>query len=257
MMQSLYTPWTVAWFFAYFVWFAAPAYFILAFRVVFGKVSRKEMLLLGMFLALVAAEILQLKAATADIPFDARGIWGLPRYFSVFGPFLWVWCAWLVARSRVIAKPRIGVFARVFAAAFLLFVFGNECIRFFVHQCSFSDGVDALSAARRVAGLIRHDYAGPSRFEDIPFAQWEYYTSRRPVVFGNYGAAAWVVRGQSEGANVGFYPKPPDYLMLNLDRKGYNGSNLNPADFEQIANTHGTTCRWALFRRKGVPHKIR
>ena len=30
---------------------------------------------------------------------------------------------------------------------------------------------------------------------------------------------------------------------------------FNPKDYDFLYETRGTRCRWALFRRKGVPHR--
>lgn len=254
-MESLYNPWSVSLVIAYFIWYAVPAYLVIAGKVCALRFTRKEALLLAIFLTLVFAEVFQLKMQTHDISFAQRALWGLPRYFSAFGPFLWLWAAWLIARATLIRRRGFRNAALVLAGLFVAYVLGNECIRYFAFQCRYSDGVDALVAAENVAPVIRRDYAGPKKFDKIPYNPWEYYTARRPVVFGNFGAAAWAARGQSEGANIGIYPMPPDYVMMNADKKGYNGGvNLNPEEFEPLAETSGTTCRWILFRRKGIPH---
>jgi len=258
MLQMLHTPWSVALFFGHFFPYAVVAVAYVAVRALRRKVTRKEWLLLFVFMALVVAEIVQLCAEGGGIgSFSRHEVWGLPRYFSSFSPLLWCWTAGALAFfltmpcSRIIR--RIVAFAIV---AFLAFVLFNENIRYFSHEMNHGESADAMVAARRIAPVIRRDYAGPGRYAEFPYQKQEYFTSRRPVVFGNYGAAALAVRGQSEGANLGIYPYPPDYIFLNMNSGGYRGgAKLNPDDFEPISETRGMSCRWVLFRRKGVPHR--
>ena len=83
-------------------------------------------------------------------------------------------------------------------------------------------GALALVAARRITPVILADYKGPRRQSETRRTLAEYFTSRRPVVFGDFSAAAWMVRGQSEGAlqGRGLCPYDEDYIFYLSRRHG-------------------------------------
>ena len=90
-----------------------------------------------------------------------------------------------------------------------------------------------------------------TRLDLFVFSLDEYHTARRPACFDDWAALAWWSGGQSEGANLGHYPRPPDYLFLN-ENSGYRGkeSDYDPSDYEFIGAFHGTQTEYGLFKRK-------
>ena len=111
---------------------------------------------------------------------------------------------------------------------------------------------DVLVAAKRAAKVIKADYRGPARQEKRIYSAHEYYTTRRPVVFSNFAAVAWLLRGQSEGAEAasGWCPYPDDYLFIRVG-SGYGRiGKVDPEQYDFVGRIGGVGTEWRLFRRK-------
>lgn len=245
---------------AHYLYFALPAWIVLAVRLSLRRLSRLEGLCFAIFSLFVVLEIVQL---SVDRSFLRRELWGLARYFGVFAPFLWLWTAKAAAdiwcapvRRRAV---RLALRATVAAALLAVAVFGNvvEIARAVTHGF----GSEALAAARNIAPKIRADYAGPARQKVVRRTGGEYFTTRRPVVFGNFAAAAWAVRGQSEGAEENRVPSlcpyRPDYLFICLGRKGQTEFtvDVDETKYDYVTGVPGKETVWGLFRRKTTPHR--
>lgn len=249
-------PWFSAFTMAHYMYYAFFAWAVILVRLATRRFTRAEFLLLAIFLAGIALQIFQLSFEGGKYTsFSQMDNSSDQRYFGSMAVCLWAWAAVGLAdlcRMRGIAGLCFKIASVIAIGAVLI----CETYSYLSHMYTRGFGRDAMVAAERIAPKIKADYAGPSCYSDIKYSLKEYYTSRRPVVFSNFGAAAWAVEGQAEGPNWGIYPNPPDYLFMNMTRGGYaqGGKRFKPSDFEFVAETRGTVCRWRLFRRKGVPH---
>ncbi len=260
MLEFLQQPVVMAFFSAHQMQFAAVAWIVILVRLCLRRVSRREGLLLAVFIGLIVVEFVQLAATQhagvlmSDITRDQRE--GFPRYFNPMAPLLWGWAAWGLADLWRLANRRVRLAARVGIVLVLAYFLFGLVVPHFVAIQESSPGVDATVAARRIAPVIRQDYAGPSVREDFPYDEHEYLTARRPVVRSDFAAAAWFAKGEPGGANLGYYPYPEDYILLKMARVANRGmKDMNPDDFDYVARVKGTTHTWMLFRRKGTPHR--
>lgn len=250
---------------AHYLYFALPAWAVLLVRACRRRMSRPELAVFAVFSTFIVLEAVQL---AVDGAFFSRKLWGLPRYFGVFAPFLWLWLAkgasdlwFLDARRGVRLAVRA---ALVLVAAYVLVV---ENIRPVSEALVRGNGREALVAAENIAPVIRADYCGPRRQKEVRRTMEEYFQPRRPVVFGNFAAAAWTVRGQAEGAEQTITrrglrgrsrcPYPPDYLFLCLGRvdEGDFSVDLDEDEYTFVKGVRGMKTAWGLFRRKGTPHR--
>ncbi|MBR1921139.1 MAG: hypothetical protein IJ829_03925, partial [Kiritimatiellae bacterium] len=159
------------------------------------------------------------------------------------------------------ARRAVRIALRAATAAFLgaVAVFGN--VLQVADVLANGYGREAMTAARNVAPKIRADYAGPARQDVARRVDNEYFTTRRPVVFGNFAAAAWAVRGQSEGAVENKVPSRcpyrPDYLFVCLGRRGEKDFtvDIDEKQYDYVTGVPGKETVWGLFRRKTTPHR--
>lgn len=246
------SPVFVALFGAHFPFYAALAWLVLAVRLVlWKKMSPCERALAGIWfgcLALEAAQVFYSKRVTS-----ADETWGLLRYFGTFAPLLWLWLAKLLAdvwKTHWAAKAVI-VAALSWFAVQVSYGHVAQIYQQLTRQ-------DVASAARRIARTIQRDYAGPRQQEKAIRTPNEYFTTARPVVFSDFGYAAWLVGGQSEGAipGSGLSPYPDDYLFFRTST-GYGGRRaIDPKVYELVTTIHSSVgCEWRLYRRKTTPHR--
>ena len=248
---------------AHYLWFSLPAWLVLLVRLVGGRLTKREGLVLGAFCAFTVLEMVQL---SADSSFFRHELWGLTRYFGVFAPFLWLWLAkglsdlWKGDYPKFVPAPKVvcGV-GRIAVCAGLAWICVSQGYEPIHDEWMRGGGRDSMIAARRISKVIMADYAGPARQKKRKTTLSEYFTARRPVVFGNFSAAAWMVRGQSEGAVEGrknsVCPYQDDYLFI---RAGSGYGDLETVDarsYDIIAKVSGLGTEWRLFRRKTTPHR--
>ena len=264
-MEAVYdflvgTPTGIAGFGAHFLYFSIPAWMVVCARAARRRMSRMELVVFGVFVALVVMEAFQL---SVDGAFFKRELWGLQRYFGVFGPLLWLFLAkgladlWTSANSGL---ARISLRAAVLLAT--LYILVNENFIPVSKELINGYGREAMAAAEKIAPVIRADYKGSMAQEQQVRTLTEYYRPVRPVVFSNFAAAAWAVRGQSEGAyetltRRGFRgksrcPYSPDYVFLCLGREGESNFEveLDDDEFDFVSGVKGMKTVWGLFRRK-------
>lgn len=241
---------------AHFLIYALPAWAVLLVRLAMGRMGRRELGLFAIFTGALLLEGLQL--AVDGFSFFDGEAWGFPRYFGVFAPLLWLWAAWsLAALWNVSSGWRRGLVRSAVVVA-LGWVFISQGVMSL--EAFYRKGArhDALVAAERIAPTIRDDYRGPKRQAESKRILAEYFTTRRPVVFGDFAAAAWMVRGQSEGAiqGRGLCPYPDDYLFIRVG-SGYGGMNtVDSRLYDYVRSVRGGLgAEWRLFRRKTTPHK--
>lgn len=252
-------PWSMAFLWAHFLPYILLAGGVVLIRGVRLRLSRKELGLVGIFLSCIFAEIIMLCYGNKMFigSFSRIDKYGLDRYFGTFSPFAWIFTAYLLARAWFVKTQRVILrgLARGIIILFLGFILFEVSIHNFMKHYRVSGGRDAMEAARRIAPVIRKDYSGPDRYPNFQYQRNEYFTSRRPVVFSYFGAAAWLTGGQSEGANLDNYPYPEDYLFIRVGQ-GYKQmtERIDPTKYEYMASVRGTYCLWRLFRRKGTPH---
>ncbi len=255
---------------AYWLPYAALAWAAILVRVFTGCFRKIEWALLAVFAASVLIEAIQL--AVDGFKFSGESTWGLPRYFGVFAPLFWVWSAyalsWLWSAS---ANPLVRNACRIAIVAAIgwLAVFPG-----IIETAGLYAGgarADVETATAKIAKIIKADYAGPSRQSEAKRTMKEYFTTRRPVVFGDFSAAAWAVRGQSEGAAQGFglCPYEPDYVCFRLYDGGYRSPEerfvRNPrraGDYEYLGSVHGGEIEgertsWRIYRRRATPGRSR
>lgn len=264
-MEAVYdflvgTPTGIAVFGAHFLYLSIPAWMVVCVSAARRRMSRMELAVFGAFVLLVATEAFQL---SVDGAFFKRELWGLQRYFGVFGPLLWLFLAkglsglWTRANSRL---ARISLRTAVLGAMLYVLVFESIIPVSEELVCGF--GREAMAAAEKIAPVIRADYKGPAAQEKDARTLADYYRPVRPVVFGNFAAAAWAVRGQSEGAfetltRRGYRgpsrcPYSPDYVFLCLGREGESNFEveLDEDEFDFVSGVKGMKTVWGLFRRK-------
>ena len=245
---------------AHWLYYAVPAWVILVARLIRRRVSRLELAAFGCFSLFVLLEAVQL---AVDSTFWHHPLWGLARYFGVFAPFLWIWTAKGVSDLWSCGAGNRGL--RYATRLLLVAALGwmTVCSNLIPLAATLTggDGREAQVAAEKAAAFIRKDYAGPVRQDVRKPTMQEYFTTRRPVVFGNFAAAAWAVRGQSEGADENRVPSRcpylPDYRFICLGRKGETDFTVDVDEdaFEFVCGFPGMETVWGLFRRKGTPHR--
>lgn len=242
---------------AHFMVYALGAWAVLAVCCARRRMTRKGVLLVALFAGLVAAECLQL---WVDGYFRREGTWGLARYVGTFAPLLWIWLAFgLAALWRMPGGRAARIARRACVAAFLGWVAVSQGICG-IHGL-YTEGArpDVALAASKIARVIRADYAGPARQTRPNRELGDYFTTRRPVVFSDLGAAAWAVRGQSEGAvaGLGICPYPDDYLFIRVGTGYGKIETVDESKYDYVGSVSGTGTLWRLFRRKGVPYRNR
>lgn len=254
-MDSLFvyfnsTPVRIALFGAYNVIFAFIAYVSVVRLAVFRRLDRERMLLLLALAVCVGAEWFQLAMQFSKKSFSDYPTWGIPRYFGVIAPLFWIFAAKLLADLLAWRKGRI-IVGLSLAAGFGWFAFQAY---FCELPAMYREGAraDVMAAAKRAAKVIKADYRGPARQEQLKFSVNEYYSTRRPVVFSNFAAVAWLLRGQSEGAEAasGWCPYPDDYLFIRVG-SGYGRiGKVDPEKYDFVGSIEGIGTEWRLFRRK-------
>lgn len=244
-------PWQIALLTAYWIWLSIPAWCVFVVRVLTRRVTVKELLLMAAFAVCVAAEVFQLSAEAGAGSFGAREHWSLSRYFGVFGPLLWIWAAIGLSILWQVSKRPLRLWCRLLAIVWPVVLLFWQTIPFFADQQECGPAQDYWQAAKRASRVVRRTWQGPRRDHAFVFSLDEYHTARRPACFDDWAALAWWSGGQSEGANLGHYPHPPDYLFLN-ENAGYRGkeSDYDPADYEFIGAFRGTRTEYGLFKRK-------
>ena len=245
---------------AHYLHFALPAWVVLVARMLRRRLSRLEWIVFAIFSTLIVLEAIEL---SVDGSFLHHELWGVARYFGVFAPLLWLWAAKAAADIwfAPVGSRAVRVALRVAVAAGLLYVavFGN--VLSIADVLANGSGREAMAAARNVAPKIRADYAGPARQGVVRRVGNEYFTARRPVVFGPFAAAAWAVRGQSEGAIENMTPSRcpyrPDYLFVCLGRRGQTDFTVDIDEklYDYVTGVPGKKTVWGLFRRKTTPHQ--
>ena len=254
---------------AHFILYSVVAWPVLIGRAVCGRFTRRETAVFAFFAGFLFLEWFQL---TVDgFHFLGRDVRGLPRYFGTFAPFLWLWFAkalavlWACSRRRVVC-----ICVRAAVVLVLVALFVTQGVLALADAYRSGARADAEIAATAAAEIIRADYAGPARQEKRRRASHEYFTTRRPVVFSDFsGLAAWKTGGQSEGANFGHCPYPPDYVFrrasIDPERGTASVDLKNRKNYELVKivrgleglgprfDPDGQGSVWMLFRRKGVP----
>lgn len=254
------SPLGLALFGAHYLYFSLPAWAVLLVRLVRRRMTRPEIAVFAVFTLFVLLEALQL---AVDGAFFKHELWGLPRYFGVFAPFLWIWLAKGLADLWTLPLPHAGSLAlRAGVVLALAYVLVGENVLLVGDELLHGNGREALVAARNIAPTIRTDYKGPKTQTKAVRVSNEYFQPARPVVFGNFAAAAWAVRGQSEGANQTITsrglsgrsrcPYEPDYVFLCLGREGMTDVevDLDENKYAFVKGVRGMKTVWGLFRRK-------
>lgn len=244
---------------SHFLCYSLPAWCVLLVRAVSGRFSRREWALFALFAGFLVLEFVQL--AVDGFKFLGDETLGVPRYFGVFAPLLWIWAAYALSEMWGWCKTlwrRIALRCGIVAA--LVWVVATQDINGLYALYRKGARWDAAVAAERVSWVIRRDYAGPRRQGTVRREMHEYFTTRRPVVFGDFSAAAWKIRGQSEGAiqGEGRCPYPDDYLFVRVG-SGYGKiETIDARQYDYVTSIRGgLDTEWRLFRRKTTPHKRR
>ena len=246
---------------AHFLYFALFAWAVVAVRAIRLRMGRAELVVFAVFTSFIVVEAVQL---AVDGSFFRHETWGLPRYFGVFAPLLWLWLAKGLADLWTLKAPRAASLAlRTAVVLALAYVLVGENALPVSDELLHGNGREAMTAAQNIAPTILADYKGPRLQKTVARqVKNEYFQARRPVVFGNFGAAAWAVRGQSEGAVQTITPRglagksrcpyPPDYVFLCLGREGETDFevDLDESRFEFVKGARGMKTVWGLFRRK-------
>lgn len=225
------------------------AYVAIIYRIVTRRFTKAEWVLLAILVLHHALEVFQLWVG------DNFTIKQLPnRYFQSIAPLAWGWTAYGLIWLWKWRKDVWGVLAKLVVIGLVAEVIGYECIRKVSHEYRKGTGRDGIVAAKKMAPYILEDYKGPARHENFPYMTREYYTSRRPVIKGDFGRAlvAWTVRGQN-ALPMGPYPLKEDYFVRRLDRYHEEYPELPESQYEVMTEVQGLRYKWRLYRRKDAP----
>ena len=234
---------------AHFIVYAPLGWAFALIRLCRRLMSRREVLVFAAFVVAILAEgvLLHLNRSW----FSRRSTWGLPRYFGVFAPLLWIWVAKAVSDLWGIGGPRgVRLACRAAICLFLAWITVGVAGRNYRMFYTESGMYDVQVAAERIAPVIRADYRGPSVQTEVKRKRNEYFTSRRPVVFSDMGAAAWLVRGQSEGPMQRGCPYADDYLFIRVGSGYRNIEEVDSKAYDYVCDVPGNGTTWRLFRRK-------
>lgn len=236
---------------AHFILYAIPAWVVVFVRLVMRRMGKGELLLFLLFAGALSLEILQL--SVDGFQFSGNETWGLPRYFGVFAPLLWIWVAIALSKAWCMLSGWRRIALRGTIVVGLAWVLASQNVMTLRKLYGSGARYDAVVAAWRIAPVIRADYKGPKRQSVRKTTLAEYFTSKRPVVFGDFAAAAWMVRGQSEGAlqGRGLCPYESDYLFVRVG-SGYGGQNvIDSSKYRYVHSVRGGLgTEWRLFRRR-------
>lgn len=239
---------------AHFILYALPAWVVAVVRLATRRTGKGELLLFALFVGALSLEILQL--SVDGFQFSGDDTWGLPRYFGVFAPLLWIWAALVLSRVWCMFQGWRRIALRGAVVVALAWVLVSQNVMALRRFYGSGARHDAVVAARRIAPVIRADYKGPKRQTVRKTTLAEYFSSKRPVVFGDFAAAAWMVRGQSEGAlqGRGLCPYESDYLFVRVG-SGYGGQNvIDSSKYSYVRSVRGGLgAEWRLFRRRQPP----
>lgn len=237
---------------AHYVVYSVFAWGLVLLRALTGRFSKAEWTLLAVFGVALLLEWIELLVDGFD--FGSVRAYGLPRYFGTFAPLLWIWAAKVAAdlwnafsRCAWVLTVRIGL---VLVLAWMLI---DLSVLQLCTAKTDSARCDVECAARAIAPVIRADYAGPARQAHANRVLSDYYSTRRPVVFSDMSAAAWMVRGQSEGAAQRGCPYPDDYLFIRVGSGYRNLERIDPKVYDYVCSVKGCGTVWRLFRRKTTP----
>lgn len=225
------------------------AYAVILYRIVTRRFTKGEWVLLAILVGHHALEVFQQWVG------DGFRITQLPnRYYQTIAPLAWGWTAYGLIWLWNWRKDWLGVIAKLCVIALVLEVVGYECIRKLSHEYRKGTGRDGIVAAEKLAPYILEDYKGPARHAHFPYTKNEYFTSRRPVIKGDYGRAlvAWNVRGQN-ALILGPYPLKEDYYVRRLDAHHEAYRKLPESQYEFMTEVEGTRYKWRLYRRKDAP----
>jgi len=239
---------------AHFVVYALPAWIVAFIRLMTRRTGKGERILFVFFTGALSLEVMQL--SIDGFRFFGEETWGLPRYFGVFAPLLWIWVAFILSSAWQMFSGWRRIVLRGLILAGLAWVLISQNILTLRRFYGYGARHDAIVAAQRIAPVIRSDYKGPMRQSVRKTTLAEYFSNRRPVVFGDFAAAAWMVRGQSEGAlqGRGLCPYECDYLFVRVG-SGYGGQNVvDSSKYSYVRSVRGGLgTEWRLFRRRHVP----
>ena len=240
----------------YYVIFAFAALLV---RIFMRKMRLLECALLAMWFVCMIIEFVQLMFG-GGVSFFGTKTWGLPRYFGVFAPFIWILGSWglsCIWDWGVRIQNRKFALGKCLVAAMLLWML--FCQLFPELRGMYKEGniPDVQIASRAAARIIRNDYRGPRKQEQPKRRLLEYYTANRPVVFSAFSYVAWLLRGQSEGAQAssGVCPYKDDYLFIRVGSGYGNIETVDSKQYDFVARIPGRGTEWRLFRRKTTPHR--
>jgi len=249
MIEWFRNPWVIAFVSAYCVWFSIPAWCAVYMRTHFTKMTARQWALIGLFLILVLLEAVQLGYGSL-VAFNRRDHWSLSRYFGVLAPLLYGWCAWLFVRLCRSSRRGWAWAGRIVVGGYFIWILAGISIPFFKEQYTSGPARDNWLAGQAASTFITEDWDGPARRSAMRFSTQEYFTDWLPVVFDSWGAGAWHVRGQSEGACLGAYDRKPDYLLMS-GRNGYRGiEKLNPDEYDAVGEIESIADTWTLLKRR-------
>ena len=241
---------------SHFVVYALIAWVAFAICLARRRMTRKGLLVVAIFAIAVGIEAFQL---ALDSFFKRPNILGLTRYVGVFAPILWVWTGWaFVTMWRLKGPCAMRIAARLAVIAVIVWTFASQTVHGIDSQYHESARADVEVAAEKAARFIRYDYAGPERQDRERRTLKEYYTTRRPVVFSDLSAVAWLLRGQSEGAipgRPGCCPYQDDYLFIRIGTGYGEIGEVDSGKYDYVTSIPGLGYEWRLFRRKTTPHR--
>lgn len=241
---------------AHCLWYALLGWGVIAVRLTCGRTSSAERKLMLIVAISFAMEFVQVVASGVPLSGSlTNSNLGITRYFGVMAPLLWIWTAKAISDLWFVVSSFWRWPLRVCVVLACVWFFLTEMVGT-LSECMFrSAGYDVAVAARRIARVIRRDYAGPARQAKPVRTMQEYFTGNRPVVFSNFGVAAWMVRGDSGGATQMCCPYQDDYLFIRVGSGYRDIETVDSKVYEYVTSVRGGFgSEWRLFRRRSTPH---
>ena len=212
---------------------------VVALRVVFRRITRAELLVLGLLVLHHLLEIFQLGIGS-NWHFSM-----LPhRYFGVAAPLAWCWTAYGLVQLWGMSSSTLRLLGRLTVLVLFLYVVGYLGVMKTYKAYVRGSVRDIQVALEKFDPLIRADYRGPSRWEPMPYSSVDYFSPKRPFILGAALSGDWAKYDTP-------YPRLPDYWMM------YEGDEP-PKDargkrWPAIGRVRSLRSHWVLYRNPCSP----
>lgn len=231
-LRDLYTPYAV-------IFWA-----VILIRICMGRFSRKEWLLLSIFIIHHALQCIQLSISWATRSYP-------DRYFGPVAPLLWGWSAygiyqiWQSERRRYLLRT-------LFCIGFVG-IMGYRYFRLWSHH--YRTAIDSMRAAEQVVEIVRADYKGPKKWEKITYTRHGFRTARRPVIIATNGVLPFYLKATGDLPFYRHYATQPDYFFV-IEREIKRIPAHHRKNLKEMTRVRGAVHNWVLYRYESPKKKI-